>query len=165
MGNLSRLAVVVMAHLKTQETSNSNIDRKKWKLYLARYLYERGYKRDDMIQLLKFIDWIMRLPEDLNGLFWQEIKEYGEGKQMPYLTSLEQTAMKKGMQQGTQKEAQRLLTQIINIKFKSVSENLIEKINDITDTDTLEILHHQAILCNSKEDFESKLNNIISKKS
>jgi len=165
MGNLSRLAVVVMAHLKTQETSNSNIDRKKWKLYLARYLYERGYKRDDMIQLLKFIDWIMRLPEDLKSLFWQEIKEYGEGKQMPYLTSLEQTAMKKGMQQGTQKEAQRLLTQIINIKFKSVSENLIEKINDITDTDTLEILHHQAILCNSKEDFESKLNNIISKKS
>jgi len=142
-------------------------------LYLARYLYERGYKRDDMIQLLKFIDWIMRLPEDLNGLFWQEIKEYGEGKQMPYLTSLEQTAMKKGMQQGvqqgmqqgTQQEAQRLLTQIINIKFKNISESLMEKINDITDTDTLEILHHHAVLCNSIEDFESKLNDIIFEKS
>jgi len=38
--------------------------------------------------------------------------------------------------------------------------NLIKKINSITDTDTLEMLHHHAVLCNSIEDFESNLNNI-----
>ncbi|HGJ66723.1 TPA: hypothetical protein ENS27_15280, partial [bacterium] len=73
-------AIVVMAHLKAQETSNSGEDRRKWKFYLARLLYERGYKREDIIQLLKFIDWIMKLPENLDIKFWQEVQQLEEEK-------------------------------------------------------------------------------------
>ncbi|MDQ1327143.1 MAG: hypothetical protein QG641_423, partial [Candidatus Poribacteria bacterium] len=152
-------AVVVMAHLKTQETSNNDEDRKKWKSYLAKRLYERGYEREDIIQLLKFIDWIMYLPEELNKSFWQEIHEYEEENLMPYVLSIERTALQEGMQQ----EVRRLLLQILKIKFETISVNLIERVNSIADTDTLEILHHHAVLCNSIEDFESKLNNVVSK--
>lgn len=154
-------AVVVMAHLKTQETSNNNEDRKRWKSYLARLLYKRGYERDDIIQLLKFIDWIMYLPDELNKAFWQEIHEYEEGDIMPYVLSIERIALKEGiqqgMQQGMQQEVQRLLIQILNIRFEKIPNDLIGKINSITDTDTLEMLHHHAVLCNSIEDFESYL--------
>jgi hypothetical protein len=78
---------------------------------------------------------------------------------MPYLSSFERTAIKEGMQQ----EVQRLLTQILNIKFKKIPDNLMEKINNITDINTLEMLHYQAVLCNSIEDFENNLDSIVSK--
>ena len=38
-----------MAHLKAQETHHDDDERKKWKLYLVRQLYKRGYERDDII--------------------------------------------------------------------------------------------------------------------
>jgi hypothetical protein len=85
---------------------------------------------------------------------------------MPYVLSIERIALKegyeKGIQDGMQQEIQRLLLQTLNIKFEKIPENLIEKINKITDTETLEMLHRHAVLCNSIGDFESKLNNITS---
>ena len=71
-------AVVVMAHLKTRETRHDDDGRKAWKLNLVRRLYERGYGREDVINLFGFIDWIMRLPEDMVEGFWREICEYEE---------------------------------------------------------------------------------------
>ena len=44
-------ATVVMAHLKTRDTHNDEESRKRWKLYLVRRLYERGYRREDVITL------------------------------------------------------------------------------------------------------------------
>jgi len=41
-------AIVVMAHLKTQETRSDEIERKKWKLHLTKHLYDCGYQRKDV---------------------------------------------------------------------------------------------------------------------
>jgi len=173
--SLNPFAIVVMAHLKTQETSNSYEDRKRWKSNLAKLLYERGYRRDYIIQLLKFIDWIMYLPEEINKGFWQEIREYEEGNFMPYVLSIERIAQKEGfekgmqeglqqgLQQGIQRETKRLLIQALNIKFEKIPEDLIEKINNITNVEALEALHRYAILCDSIEKFENEMNSIISK--
>jgi len=62
-----------------------------------------------------------------------------------------------------QQEVLRLLIQILNIKFKEISTNIIKKLENITDTYILEILHSHAVLCNSIEDFEKKMNDIVSK--
>ncbi len=53
-------ALVVMAHLKTQETRKNHNERKRWKICLVRKLYERGYKKQDIINLFHFIDWITK---------------------------------------------------------------------------------------------------------
>ena len=82
---------------------------------------------------------------------------------MPYLSSFERMAIKRGLEQGMQQEVQRLLLQILKIKFETVHKNLIDKVNSITDTDILEMLHHYAVLCNSIADFESKPNDVVSK--
>jgi len=39
-------AIVVMAHLKAQETRKDDNERKLWKFILIRRLYERGYERE-----------------------------------------------------------------------------------------------------------------------
>jgi hypothetical protein len=64
------------------------------------------------------------------------------------------------MKQGRQQEIHRLLLQILNIKFEKIPKNIIKKINSISNTETLEMLHRHAVLCNSIDDFEDKLNKI-----
>jgi hypothetical protein len=59
-------------------------------------VYERGYERQDILELFRFIDWVMRLPEDLEDRFDEEISRYQEEQQMPYITSIERRAMARG---------------------------------------------------------------------
>ncbi len=73
-------ATVVMAHLKTRETHRDEESRKRWKIHLVRRLYEHGYSKGDIINLFHFIDWIMKLPEEVEESFWTEIHEYEEAK-------------------------------------------------------------------------------------
>jgi Domain of unknown function (DUF4351) len=94
-------AVVVMAHLKTQETKQNADDRKAWKFTLVRRLYEQGYSRSYVLNLFKFIDWIMILPEALKQSFWEELRTYEEERRMPYITSVEQIGIEKGIEKGT----------------------------------------------------------------
>ena len=44
-------AVVVMTHLKAQETKQDKQSRKEWKLTLIRRLYEKGYNRKATVNL------------------------------------------------------------------------------------------------------------------
>ena len=64
--------VIVMAHLKTKATHRNPESRLKWKLSLVRRLFERGYSREEIQQLFRFIDWVMVLPKELASGFQQE---------------------------------------------------------------------------------------------
>ena len=48
--------VIVMAHLKTKATQRNPENRLQWKPSLVRRLYERGYSREDIRELFRFID-------------------------------------------------------------------------------------------------------------
>jgi hypothetical protein len=50
-------ATVVMAHLKVIETRHDVDRRKAWKFRLTRALYEKGYGRQEVLDLYRFIDW------------------------------------------------------------------------------------------------------------
>ncbi len=82
-------ATVVMAHLRALETRQNRTRRKEAKLALTKRLYEQGYQREDIINLFKFIDWLMSLPTELEQEFQQELNQYEEEKRMPYITSVE----------------------------------------------------------------------------
>ena len=69
-------AIVVMVHLKTQETQGNPVDRYRWKWAFTRRLYKLGLARDDIIQLYRVIAWLMRLPEELERQHWQAIVTY-----------------------------------------------------------------------------------------
>lgn len=71
-------AVVVMAHLKSQETRHDASARKQWKFSFFRMLYERNYSRENILELFRFIDWLMRLPTALEKELRREIDAYEE---------------------------------------------------------------------------------------
>ena len=85
--SLNPFALVTMAHLKTKATRQDLQSRKEWKFHLTKKLYEQGYKRQDIINLYRFLDWILELPEDLKRAFHEELANYEQEKQMPYVSS------------------------------------------------------------------------------
>jgi hypothetical protein len=138
--NPNPFATVVMAHLKAQETKSNRNQRKEWKLILTRRLYEKGYGREDIINLFCFIDWVMSLPEELEQEFWQELRNFQEEQRMPYITSVERIGIKKGIEQSQQQMRQILLDSIelgLELKFNSVGLSLLPEIYQIQNVDLL----------------------------
>jgi hypothetical protein len=132
-GSLNPFATVVMAHLKALETKGNQVQRKDWKINLTRRLYEKGFERQDILNLFRFIDWIITLPKDLEASFRQELEQYEQERQMPYVTSLERMAKQEGVREG-------LLSGIevtLEIKFGSEGLTLVPEITQIDDVELL----------------------------
>jgi hypothetical protein len=75
-------AVVVMAHLKTKETHNQPIERKRWRYHLTTMLYDQGHGEQDILELHYFLDWSITLPEELEQQLQTELKTFEEARQM-----------------------------------------------------------------------------------
>lgn len=154
-------ATVVMAHLKTLETQPDVEQRKYWKLNLTKMLYERGLQRQEIVNLYRFIDWIMILPERQAEQFWQDLKSFEEERKVAYVTTGERIGFNRGIQEGRQEGELtiilRLLTRRIgtiapqqDTQIRSLSlsqlEELGEALLDFTQPSNLdEWLHSQSV--------------------
>jgi len=93
-------ALVVMAHLKILQLKRRPIELKEAKLELVRLLFTRGYSREYVVKLLRFIIWLVKLPPILEAEFRQDVKRLTEEVKMPYVTSFELLAKEEGKQEG-----------------------------------------------------------------
>ena len=59
-------------------------------------LYERGWERQQIVDLFAIIDWLMRLPAALETKLWQALSELERNKTMPYITSVERIGYERG---------------------------------------------------------------------
>jgi hypothetical protein len=130
-------AVIVMACLKELETRGKVDERLFWKITLVKRLYEKGYRKEDILLLYKFIDWLVSLPEELTEKFHEEIKKYEEVKKMPYITTAERIGIKKGIQQGLIMEAQEMVLLAIEAKLGYVPEEVAKKVKEVFDREKL----------------------------
>ncbi len=99
-------ATVVMAHLKTQQTTKQLGERKTWKFSLIRRLYEQGLEERDIRNLYRFIDWVMILPKGLEAEFWQDFKLFEQELTMSYITTGERIGYERGKEEGKQEGRQ-----------------------------------------------------------
>ena len=79
---------------------------KTWKLALIRGLHDRGLDRQDILNLYKFIDWVMLLPKGLENNFWQELRAFEEERKVTYVTTGERIGFEQGAKQGRQEGMQ-----------------------------------------------------------
>jgi hypothetical protein len=149
-------AMVVMAHLKAQETRGDDEERKLWKFILIRRLYERGYKQEDIVKLLKFIDWLLQLPKELEEELSQKLREYEEEKHMPYVTSFERIGMEKGMEKGLEQGLKRGLLigieSVLEIRFGRDGLNLLPEISKIEDVNLLKAINTRLKTANNLDE-------------
>ncbi len=106
-------AIVVLAHLQSQRERSNPEGRLHSKLVLIRRLYERGYERQAILDLFRFIDWVLELPEDLEIRFKTKLEQLEEERRMRYVTSIERLSRNEGLQE----EAGVLLKRLLNRRF------------------------------------------------
>ena len=151
-------AIVVMAHLKAQEFGKGkDEERKKWKFYLIRMLYHRGYKREDILELYRFIDWLMVLPETLEKKLTDELTVIEEEKKMPYITSAERIGKKEGKLEGILEERQKILTELIRERFGKMPRDISKTVKQINDIDILKTLLMHSLKCHNLDSFREVL--------
>jgi hypothetical protein len=108
--NRNPFATVVMAHLKASQTRTDRRECLQWKLSLTRRLYQQGYQRQDVINLFRFIDWLLSLPKTLEQEFWREVRQFEEETRMPYISSVERQGIEQGKKEGRQEGEATLVT-------------------------------------------------------
>ncbi|NLY27699.1 MAG: cytosolic protein, partial [Alcaligenaceae bacterium] len=84
----------------TQTTRRNMPARLQAKWQLVQLLYRKGWTRQQVLDMLHVLDWMMRLPPHLNEQLWQNVAELPEEKTMSYMTSFEKIAAAKGLEQG-----------------------------------------------------------------
>ncbi|WP_017306546.1 hypothetical protein [Spirulina subsalsa] len=155
-------AVIVLAHRETQASAKDPNRRYREKLRIAKSLYQRGYERADILELFRLIDWMMSLPEQFQSGFQREIVRFEEESKMPYITSIERFAREEGLQQGIEQGLQQgvlqkgreAILEVLEVRFSSVSETLVELLNQVQEKAILSSLLRQSITVESLDTFE-----------
>jgi hypothetical protein len=127
-------ALVALAQL--QAMAHRGPARKRVKLRLIRFLYARDYTREQILAWFRVLDWMLRLPEDLEREFMDELTAFEEKEHMPYVTSAERIGIQKGLEQGRKQGEAAMLLRLIALKFGPPSEDVRERI-EAAGSDTL----------------------------
>ncbi|MBG1266381.1 Rpn family recombination-promoting nuclease/putative transposase [Nostoc sp. WHI] len=145
----SPFAVLVMAHLRTQATTQDLAGRLRWKLSLIKRMYELGYSRDKIFQLFDLIDRLMALPPDLDLDFKAELKRFEAEQEMKYVSSIERIGIAEGIQQS--------IATVLKTRFQDIPPQLVEQLNQIYDREQLNYLLEKAITTESIVEFQQQL--------
>ncbi|MEM7584777.1 MAG: hypothetical protein AAF560_15405 [Acidobacteriota bacterium] len=143
-------ALVVMAHLKTKATRGNATERLIWKVKLVRDLYERGYDREHVLELFRFIDWLLALPNELMKSFRQRIEEIEQESKMQYVTSIERQGRREGRQEGRQEGLRQVVLTQLEEKFGPPDASVLSRIEKASPEQIL--LWAKKILTASSQD-------------
>jgi Domain of unknown function (DUF4351) len=136
--NENPFAIVTMAHLKTKETHDDPESRKAWKFRLTTMLYERGYKKQDILSMYNFLDFMMTLPESLSQQFDTELEAFEETKKMKYVTTIERRAEARGLKIG-QDQTRSMVQRQVTRRLGELPDSLLVDL-DALSIDQLESL-------------------------
>ena len=130
-------AIVTATHILTQRTRKNDEERYQAKRLLVRLLYQRKWDKQRVIDLFSVIDWMMRLPEELEQQLWQEIEILEENEKMQYVTSVERIGIAKGRQEGLQegllKGEAKMLGLMLGHRFGDLSDAVVNRLKDASE--------------------------------
>jgi hypothetical protein len=145
----SPFAVLVMAHLRTQATTQDLAGRLQWKLSLIKRMYELGYSRDKIQQIFRLLDRLMTLPPELDLNFKTELDRFEAEQEMTYMTSIERIGRAQAIQES--------IAEVLEARFNQVPPGLIEQVNKIYELDKLKQLLRRASITESISEFGQQL--------
>jgi hypothetical protein len=129
--------MVVKAHLALQATQRDLPSRKAWKMRLVRQLYEFGYNQGQVVDLFRFIDFTLALPQRLDRAFWTELQAYEEQISMPYISSIERMGYAQGKKEGHEKGREEgrceVVLTLLGQKVGPLSQDWINRISELPD--------------------------------
>jgi Domain of unknown function (DUF4351)/Putative transposase, YhgA-like len=124
-------AVAVQAQLKAHGTKGDNAQRYKWKKAMIFGLYQRGFQREEIVNLLKFMDWVVTLPPLLNERLKQEVYEFEEASNMELVGNWERSARQTGVVN--------FMTELLSARFGTMGTTLKLRLKNLTQEQLLEL--------------------------
>jgi Domain of unknown function (DUF4351) len=127
-------AIVVQAHLAAQATKGkaSQQRRRQRKYSLTTMLYERGWSEQEVIDLYRFIDWVLTLPLELEQAFRDDLETYERGKNMPYISAIERMGEARGEAKGKVEGKIELIGLLLTRQVGAISAETVEDIKKLS---------------------------------
>ena len=149
-------SLIIRAHIRARGSKRD--PRKRYDLRMA--LMEEAAERikdsdaeaDRLFGVIKFIEHVMQLPDDMEDEFEREYRSRHKEEKV-FLTSFERRGMAQGVVEG---RAQSLID-VLTARFGQLPETLKESITRITDVAALESLIKIAATCAAMGEFEQAL--------
>ncbi len=116
-------AVIIMAQLQALRHKDWS-QRVEPAISLVRILYGYGYDRTQIQPLLRLIEWMLRLPKDLEPVYLAAVERLEQERKMSYVTIAERIYTQRGVEQG---QANLLLRQIQR-RFGPVDDDVTQRI-------------------------------------
>ncbi len=98
--NNSPIALAIQIQQTAVRTRKKSLERAAWKFEFIKRCYERGYERDYILLFLRFMDWILRLPKELEVRYMEQVLDLERNQKMPLLANFEIEAIEKGKAEG-----------------------------------------------------------------
>ena len=157
----SPFAVITLAQLHALSAKESESNRYQTKFSLIKMLYQRGYSKEQILGLFRFIDWVISLPEALELQLWTDVEQFEKETAMTYIASFERFAQEKGKfegkLEGKLEQAQKSVTDALNFRFDSVPERISYVLENLNDLASLRELLRLAVTTDSLTTFEQQL--------
>lgn len=169
-------AIAIMVHLKTTDKSVTIEQRAHWKWHFLRMTLKRDYPKEINTAILNFIDWLMKVPDELEQEILTKItNEFGESpmSHQPLLrisqVHLEEycaesreegwqggrlEGRQEGRQEGRLEGLRESLVSQLRLKFGKVPEQALLRVHHATENEMEDI--QKAIL------FKDKLEDVFS---
>ncbi|HZF41763.1 MAG TPA: hypothetical protein VE715_23300 [Blastocatellia bacterium] len=116
---------------------------------MIRLLRERKEMRRDVIDLLRFIDWELILPQNMEQELKETIRKENKEIGKPYISSWERMAIQETLRAN--------IIEILEIRFGSLPQGIAETLDGITDAEMLKELLREAVKCESLGAFAEHL--------
>jgi hypothetical protein len=154
-------ALLLAAYLRTK---NTRPDRRRlqFKLELSKAAIDRPALRPRLLDVLRLVDWLMRLPTDLKLEYRHVIDEIAKEKSMPILMDIEIEAEERGRAEGrAEGDAAGRVAAILALLRNRLGADAttlgsdLGKIRNVAELDRLVVL---AAQCGSIEHFRENIN-------
>ena len=160
-------ALAILVHLKTLQTKGDPLARFNWKLRLSRILFTRGWERRVIESLFGFIDWIMRLPQELEDRFEAEIEAEEEDEKVELMSPREKKWLKMGKMEGKLEGklelSQEFILEFLTNRFESIPEEVKSSVLQLKSVVQTENLFRFAMKAATLAEFEDRLKMELSK--
>lgn len=104
----------------------------------VRGLYAKGWDKEQVRSLFRFIDWMLDLPPELEEQLAEQLSQFEEEKQMPYVTSIERLALKKGREEGREEGLLEGIESVLEIRFGKEAAPIMTQVRHLSSTAVLE---------------------------
>lgn len=149
-------ALLTAATLHAQATRQYSKKRDAAKWRLVRGLYRVGLSKDQVLDLFRLIDWVLRLSPRQERDFWIRLREMEKELKMPYVTSVERIGMEKGREEG-EAALRKMIQEILESRFQVVSKDVQDRLDNYSGLEGLRALGRLALTAESLDEFQERM--------